>query len=66
MITCDKLQQDNENKSKMAKVWKIIVWWKLLFKMKKKYRKADINELRERGVKKEKRIKKYIKKWMNN
>ena len=66
MITCDKLQQDNENKSKMAKIWKIIVWWKLLFKMKKKYRKADINELRERGVKKEKRIKKYIKKWMNN
>ena len=66
MITCDKLQQDNENKSKMAKVWKIIVWWKLLFKMKKIYRKADINELRERGVKKEKRIKKYIKKWMNN
>ena len=66
MITCDKLQQDNENKSKMAKIWKIIVSWKLLFKMKKKYRKADINELRERGVKKEKRIIKYIKKWMNN
>ena len=66
MITCDKLQQDNENKSKMAKIWKIIVWWKLLFKVKKIHRKADINELRERGVKKEKRIIKHIKKWMNN
>ena len=55
MITCDKLQQSNENKSKMAKVWKIIVWWKLFFKMKKKYGKADINELRERGVKKRKK-----------
>ena len=35
---------------------------KIAFQNEKKYRKADINELRERGVKKEKRIIKYIKK----